>query len=52
VTDASTDNLDRIRVMVVDDHPMWRDAVERDLLAAGFDVVAVAADGPDPIGLR
>ena len=33
------------RVMVVDDHPMWRDAVERDLLAAGFDVVAVAADG-------
>jgi DNA-binding NarL/FixJ family response regulator len=34
-----------IRVMVVDDHPMWRDAVERDLQAAGFDVVAVAADG-------
>ena len=35
----------RTRVMVVDDHPMWRDAVERDLVAAGFDVVAVAADG-------
>lgn len=34
-----------IRVMVVDDHPMWRDAVERDLDRAGFDVVAVAADG-------
>ncbi|MEO7627817.1 MAG: response regulator transcription factor [Nocardioides sp.] len=34
-----------LRVMVVDDHPMWRDAVERDLAAAGFDVVAVAADG-------
>src|SRR3954467_5695399 len=34
-----------IRVMVVDDHPMWRDAVERDLAAAGLDVVAVAADG-------
>ena len=31
--------------MVVDDHPMWRDAVERDLLAAGFDVVAVASTG-------
>ena len=31
--------------MVVDDHPMWRDAVERDLIAAGLDVVAVAADG-------
>ena len=26
-----------VRVMVVDDHPMWRDAVERDLTAAGFD---------------
>ncbi len=34
-----------VRVMVVDDHPMWRDAVERDLDAAGFDVVAVAATG-------
>jgi len=34
-----------IRVMVVDDHPLWRDAVERDLAAAGLDVVAVAADG-------
>lgn len=35
----------RTRVMVVDDHPMWRDAVERDLVAEGFEVVAVAADG-------
>jgi DNA-binding NarL/FixJ family response regulator len=35
----------RTRVMVVDDHPMWRDAVERDLAAAGFEVVAVASDG-------
>jgi len=40
-----TDSVDKIRVMVVDDHPMWRDAVERDLQAAGFDVVGVAADG-------
>lgn len=40
---------DPIRVMVVDDHPMWRDAVERDLLAAGFDVVAVAATGTEAI---
>ena len=38
-----------LRVMVVDDHPMWRDAVERDLAAAGFDVVAVAADGHQAI---
>ncbi|MEJ7834094.1 MAG: response regulator transcription factor [Nocardioides sp.] len=40
---------DRIRVMVVDDHPMWRDAVERDLQAAGFDVVGVAANGSEAI---
>jgi DNA-binding NarL/FixJ family response regulator len=34
-----------IRVMVVDDHPMWRDAVARDLTEAGYQVVATAADG-------
>ncbi|GAO12694.1 putative two-component response regulator [Streptomyces lydicamycinicus] len=34
-----------LRVMVVDDHPMWRDAVARDLAEAGFDVVATAGDG-------
>ncbi|GAA1475909.1 response regulator transcription factor [Nocardioides aestuarii] len=39
----------KIRVMVVDDHPMWRDAVERDLQDAGFDVVGVAADGHQAI---
>jgi DNA-binding NarL/FixJ family response regulator len=38
-----------IRVMVVDDHPMWRDAVERDLQDAGFDVVAVAANGNEAL---
>ena len=31
--------------MVVDDHPMWRDAVARDLAEAGYEVVATAADG-------
>ncbi|WP_229852094.1 response regulator [Streptomyces albospinus] len=31
--------------MVVDDHPMWRDAVARDLAEAGCDVVATAGDG-------
>ena len=31
--------------MVVDDHPMWRDAVARDLTEAGYAVVATAADG-------
>ncbi|NGP09745.1 response regulator transcription factor, partial [Rhodococcus sp. 14C212] len=29
-------------MMVVDDHPMWRDGVSRDLEAAGFRVVATA----------
>jgi len=32
--------------MVVDDHPIWRDAVARDLADAGFTVVATA-DGVD-----
>ncbi len=31
-----------ITVMVVDDHPIWRDAVARDLADDGFDVVATA----------
>lgn len=34
-----------LRVMIVDDHPMWRDAVARDLIEAGLDVVATAGDG-------
>ena len=38
-----------IRVMVVDDHPMWRDAVERDLADAGLDVVGVAANGREAL---
>jgi DNA-binding NarL/FixJ family response regulator len=31
--------------MVVDDHPMWREGVARDLTEAGYEVVAVAGDG-------
>ncbi|HUR73429.1 MAG TPA: response regulator transcription factor [Sporichthya sp.] len=38
-----------IRVMVVDDHPMWREAVERDLTEAGLDVVAVAGNGEEAL---
>ena len=34
-----------IAVMVVDDHPMWRDGVARDLEEAGYQVVATAGDG-------
>lgn len=40
---------DSVRVMVVDDHPMWRDAVERDLTDAGHEVVAVAANGREAL---
>lgn len=41
----------QITVMVVDDHPMWRDGVGRDLAAAGFEVVATA-DGVRAAGDR
>ncbi|MDK1475559.1 response regulator transcription factor [Streptomyces sp. 549] len=44
-----TPNARTVRVMVVDDHPMWRDAVARDLAQAGFDVVATAGDGPQAV---
>ncbi|OLT40677.1 DNA-binding response regulator [Saccharomonospora sp. CUA-673] len=33
-----------VSVMIVDDHPMWRDGVARDLGEHGFDVRATAAD--------
>jgi DNA-binding NarL/FixJ family response regulator len=39
------------RVMVVDDHPMWRDAVARDLAEAGHEVVATASDGAQALRL-
>ncbi|MEV4217270.1 response regulator [Nonomuraea sp. ATR24] len=34
-----------LRVMVVDDHPMWRDAVARDLENAAYEVVATVGEG-------
>lgn len=34
-----------VRVMVVDDHPIWRDAVARDLAEAGYEVVAAVGEG-------
>jgi DNA-binding NarL/FixJ family response regulator len=49
MSDGVDEQEPALRVMVVDDHPMWRDAVERDLQDAGFDVVAVAADGHQAI---
>ena len=40
---------DQITVMVVDDHPMWREGVARDLTEAGFDVVATASTGTEAL---
>lgn len=37
------------RVMLVDDHPMWIDALAEDLATIGFEVVATAADGPSTL---
>ncbi|MGW5573894.1 response regulator [Nocardia thailandica] len=42
---------DEITVMVVDDHPMWRDGVSRDLAEAGF-TVAATADSVGAAGRR
>ena len=38
-----------VRVMIVDDHPIWRRAVERDLSDAGFEVVAAVGDGESAV---
>jgi DNA-binding NarL/FixJ family response regulator len=38
-----------ITVMVVDDHPMWREGVARDLSEAGLAVVATAANGTEAL---
>jgi DNA-binding NarL/FixJ family response regulator len=36
-------------VLVADDHPVWREALVRDLAAAGLDVVGTAPDGPSTV---
>lgn len=41
-----SEDTDVVTVLIADDHPMWLGALERDLVAAGFKVVATAADGP------
>lgn len=46
-----SDDAAAIRVMIVDDHPIWRGAVERDLTSAGFDVVASVGDGESAVRL-
>src|SRR5699024_4583002 len=38
---------ERKRVMIVDDHPMWIDALSEDLTEVGFEIVAVAKNGTE-----
>lgn len=38
-----------LKVLVADDHPLWRDALVRDLEEAGFAVVGTASDGPSTV---
>lgn len=40
---------ERPTVMVVDDHPMWREGVARDLAEAGFTVSATASTGTEAL---
>ena len=41
---------DKVKVLVVDDHPVWRDGVRADLEASGFaEVVGEASDGGEAI---
>lgn len=44
-TGGATPRSAAVRVVVADDHPLWREALVRDLHEAGFDVVGTAADG-------
>ncbi|MCP3799461.1 response regulator transcription factor [Allokutzneria sp. A3M-2-11 16] len=40
-----TETTATVSVMVVDDHPIWRNGVARDLAERGFEVLATASDG-------
>ncbi|HZZ47968.1 MAG TPA: response regulator transcription factor [Pseudonocardia sp.] len=41
---STDDDPGSVTVVVVDDHPIWREGVARDLTASGFAVVATVAD--------
>ncbi len=38
-----------LTVLVADDHPLWREALVRDLEANGIEVVGTASDGPSAV---
>jgi DNA-binding NarL/FixJ family response regulator len=43
--DPAPPHSGQLRLVVADDHPIWREAVERDLTAAGLLVVGTAGNG-------
>jgi len=49
VCPGTADADSALRVLVVDDHPIWRDGVARDLEAAGFVVCGTAGDGAQAV---
>lgn len=52
MSDDEVEQAEPIRVMVVDDHPVWRDGIKADLEASGTAVVvAEASDGGEAIEL-
>jgi DNA-binding NarL/FixJ family response regulator len=47
---TDTDSIDKVRVLVVDDHPVWRNGVRSDLEGSGrAEVVGEAQDGGEAI---
>lgn len=40
---------DPVRIVIVDDHPIWRDALERDLIDAGYLVLGAFGDGEQAV---
>ncbi|GAB3969818.1 hypothetical protein GCM10027615_24850 [Plantactinospora veratri] len=42
---VTDEGVPAVRVMVVDDHPMWREGVARDLTEAGYHIVATTGEG-------
>jgi DNA-binding NarL/FixJ family response regulator len=49
--DGVVQNEAPIRVLVVDDHPMWREGVARDLTEAACDVVGTAGTGTQAVSM-